>query len=407
MLLDSYRILDFANHRGQLCGKILADMGGDVVKIEPPGGDPVRRKGPFLHDDPHPEKSLYWFAHNTNKRSVTLDIAKEDGKRLLLEMVKNAKFLIESFSPDYLEDLGLSYASLSVVNPSLVMVSITPFGRTGPYRHFKDSDSINMGMGGQMVLCGDPDRPPLCFTVEQSYCLAGMYAALAALAAHVYRERTGKGQHIDVSIQESVVLTTFNLHPFWELQGISLRREGPRSMRGELTFRSCWKCRDGYISWRLFTGSWGRWTRALVDLMKEEGEAGDLANVPWEEIDMNMMSQEQINRFEAAFGDFFLQHTKRELFERALRGELPLFPVNTTVDLLEDEQLAARGFWREVEYAELGLSIRHPGPAFQTSGEACSLRRAPRIGEHNKEIYRHELGLSSEALIILKGAGVI
>lgn len=407
MLLDSYRILDLADHRGQLCGKILADMGGDVVKIEPPGGDPVRRKGPFLHDDPHPEKSLYWFAHNTNKRSVTLDIAKEDGKRLLLEMVKNAKFLIESFSPDYLEDLGLSYAYLSVVNPSLVMVSITPFGRTGPYRHFKDSDSINMGMGGQMVLCGDPDRPPLCFTVEQSYCLAGMYAALAALAAHVYRERTGKGQHIDVSIQESVVLTTFNLHPFWELQGISLRREGALCMRGELTFRSCWECRDGFISWRLFTGSWGRWTRALVDWMKEEGKAGDLANVPWEEIDMNMMSQEQINRFEAAFGDFFLQHTKKELFERALRGEFPLFPVNTTVDLLEDEQLEARGFWREVEYPELGLSITHPGPAFQPSEEACFIRRAPQIGEHNKEIYRDELGLSSEAVVILKGTGVI
>jgi len=396
-----------SNHRGQLCGKILADLGGDVLKIEPPGGDSARRIGPFVGDDPHPEKSLYWLAYNTNKRGVTLDIEKEDGKRLFLEMAKDAKFIIESFPPGYLDTLDLSYISLSSVNPSLIMVSITPFGQSGPYRGFKDSDLINMGMGGQMILCGDSDRPPLRFPAEQSYALAGMNGAMAALAAHLYRERTGKGQHIDVSIQESVFQTTFNLHPFWELQGISLQREGPRSMRGELTFRTCWKCRDGYISWRIFTGSWGRWTRSLVDWMMEEGKAGDLARVPWEEIDMNKLSQEEIDDFEAVFGDFFLRNTKRELFEGALKRELPLFPVNTSADILEDKQLDARGFWHKVAYPEMGLSIKHPGPPFQLPGEPCAIRRAPRIGEHNEEIYRAKLGLSGEEIIRLLEAGVI
>jgi len=407
MLLQAYRVLDLTNYRGLLCGKILADLGADVIKIEPPEGDASRRIGPFLNDDPRPEKSLFWFAYNTNKRSITLDMEKEDGKRLLLEMVKNAAFFLESFSPDYLEKLGLSYSVLSEVNPSLVMISITPFGGSGPYSLFKDSDLINMGMGGQMVLCGDPDGPPLRFPEEQSYALAGMNAALGALAAHLHRERTGKGQHVDVSIQESVLLTSFNLHSFWELQRISLKRQGAHGMRGERSFRICWKCKDGYISWRLFTGIWAKWTNPLVEWMKEEDAVGDLAHVLWENVDMNRISQAEINRFEAAFEAFFIRHTRKELFERARRLNLPLLPVNHASDLLEDEQLAARGFWRKVEYPELGSTLIHPGPPFEPEGEPCPVKRAPRIGEHNEEVYMGELALSRETLVMLKSAGVI
>jgi crotonobetainyl-CoA:carnitine CoA-transferase CaiB-like acyl-CoA transferase len=407
MLLGPYIILDMTDYRGQLCGKILADLGGDVWKIEPPGGDHARRMGPFLDDDPHPEKSLYWLAYNTNKRSITLNIEAKEGRDLFLDILKEAKFLIESFDPGFLEALSLSYEDLSSINPSLIMISITPFGRTGPYRDFKDSDAVNMAMGGQMILCGDADRPPLQFPSEQSYPLAGMNAALAGLAAHLYREKTGKGQHIDVSIQESVFQTTFNLHPFWEFQGVSLRREGPKAMRGKLIFRTCWECRDGYISWRLFTGEWGRWTRSLVDWMKGEEEAGTLDDVSWEKIDMNRLSQNEIDLYEAGFADFFMGRTKDDLFKYAQKKDLPLFPVNTLADIIEDKQHEERGFWRDIPYPEWGITIRHPGPAFQLGDNRCDMVRAPRIGEHNNQIYGDIIGLSEETIIRLKQSGVI
>ncbi|MBW1787186.1 MAG: CoA transferase [Deltaproteobacteria bacterium] len=407
MLLDSYRVLDLSNHRGQFCGKILGDLGADILKIEPPGGDKARSFGPFIGDDPHPEKSLYWIAHNTNKRGITLDIGTGRGKALLLDMVKGAKFLIESHLPERSDELGLSFEALSDVNPSLIMVSITPFGRTGPYRHFKDSELVNMSLGGQMVLCGDPDRPPLGFPVEQSYCLAGMNAAVAALAAHLHRERTGEGQHVDVSIQESVLLTTFNLHEFWELQGVHLKRQGACAMRGSLTFRTCWACKDGYVSWRIFSGHWGRWTRSFVEWMDREDMAGELAEFPWEDVDMNALSQEELNRFEAVFADFFLQHTKGEIYEQARSSGIPFFPVNTPADVLKDAQLAGRDFWREVPGPESGTVLKHPGPAIQPFGEAAPLARAPRIGEHNADIYMGELGLTGVDLMSLKKAGVV
>jgi benzylsuccinate CoA-transferase BbsE subunit len=234
-----------------------------------------------------------------------------------------------------------------------------------------------------------------------------MNGALAALAGHHYREKTGKGQHIDVSIQESVLLTSFNLHAFWELQGISLRREGSRSMRGERNFRSCWRCKDGYVSWRLFTGPWAKWTRPLVARMKEEGQDEGLADVAWESLDMNRITQEHIDRFEAVIEAFFLRHTKKALFDWARREKVPLLPVNAAADILEDEQLAARGFWREVPSPEPGLTLKHAGPAFQPDGDPFASRRAPRIGEHNEEIFKGEMGLSKKTLRMLKSAGVV
>ena len=274
MLLDSYRVLDLADHRGQFCGKILADLGADVIKIEPPEGDPARRTGPFIDDDPDPEKSLYWSAYNTSKRSITLDLHQENDRSRFRRLVGGAKFLIESFSPGCLEQLGLSFEILHRLNPSLIMVSITPFGRTGPYAHFKDSDLINMGMGGQMTLCGDRDRAPLRFSAEQSYPLGGMYGAMAALAAHLYREKTGLGQHIDVSIQESIFQSARSTRIYWDIQRFLEQREGPRMGRGVITFRNLWTCQDGVVCWRIFVANLGKWTGALFDWMNEDGPGG-------------------------------------------------------------------------------------------------------------------------------------
>jgi crotonobetainyl-CoA:carnitine CoA-transferase CaiB-like acyl-CoA transferase len=403
MLLDAYRVLDLTDHRGQFCGKILADLGADVVKVEPPEGDSARKMGPFIDDDPDPGKSLYWSAYNTSKRSITLDLQNEKDRDRFLKLAGGAKFLLESFPPGYLDKLGLSFDILNRLNPSLILVSITPFGQTGPYAGFKDSDLINMGLGGQMALCGDRDRAPLRFTAEQSYPLGGIYGALAALAAHLYREKTGLGQQVDVSIQESIFHTARSTRIYWDIQKFLEQREGPRMGRGVINFRNLWPCKDGVVCWRIFVANLGKWTGALFGWMNEEGLAADLSQVPWEDLDMATLSQQDIDRFEVPIQVFFLRHTKEELFRESLKRGFVLFPLSTVRDLFENEQLKARAFWQEVSYPSLGRTIPHPGPPFLVQGMNYSLKRPPGIGEHNPEILDQEADSFGELLEKSKG----
>jgi crotonobetainyl-CoA:carnitine CoA-transferase CaiB-like acyl-CoA transferase len=167
--LEGYLALDLTDEKGFLCGRILGDLGVDVIKVEPPGGDPSRRIAPFYKDIPDPEKSLYWFAYNANKRGITLNIESEEGKEIFKKLVKTAHFVIESHSPGYMDSLGLGYPSLSRVNRAIILTSITPFGQAGPYASYKASDITEMGMCGLMYLCGDPDLPPARISFPQAY----------------------------------------------------------------------------------------------------------------------------------------------------------------------------------------------------------------------------------------------
>ena len=196
-LLSPYRVLDLSNELGFLCGKILGDLGADVIKIEPPGGEPARRLGPFYGDQPDPEKSLFWFGFNNNKRGITLNLESAKGRELFSQLVAKADFVMETFTPGYLDGLNLGYTTMSKINPRLVLTSITPFGQTGPYSKFKASDIEIMALSGCMSLTGDPDRPPLRVTFPQSYGWTGSYAAMGALIAHYHREQTGEGQQVE------------------------------------------------------------------------------------------------------------------------------------------------------------------------------------------------------------------
>ncbi|MFC2010644.1 CaiB/BaiF CoA transferase family protein [Chloroflexota bacterium] len=211
-MLSPYRALDLTDEKGLLCGKILADLGADVIKIERPGGDPARNIGPFYHDEPDPEKSLYWFAYNTSKRGITLDIETTDGKEIFKQLVKSADFIIESFPPGYLDSIGLGYSALEKIKPDIILISITPFGQTGPYKDYKTSDIVAWAMGGEMAPFGDPDRPPIRISHHsQAYLHAGTDAATGALAALYHRWTTGEGQQVDVSVHESVAQCTEHL----------------------------------------------------------------------------------------------------------------------------------------------------------------------------------------------------
>ena len=252
-LLDGCRVLDLTDEKGFLCGRVLGDLGADVIKVEPPGGTPSRNIGPFYHDIPHPEKSLYWFAYNANKRGITLDIETADGRQIFEKLAMKADLVIESFQAGRLDELGLGYHALAQVNPRIIMVSITPFGQTGPYKDYKASDIVAVAMGGEMYVTGEPDRAPLRISFPQAYLHAGVTAAVAALIAYYHCRKVGEGQHVDVSICESMLSFSGNVAAFWYMLKENLKRYGAfrAGTAGGAITRLLWPCQDGYVMYTI------------------------------------------------------------------------------------------------------------------------------------------------------------
>jgi len=409
-MLSPYRVLDLTDEKGLLCGKLLGDLGADVIKIERPGGDSARSLGPFYHDELDPEKSLFWFAFNTSKRGITLDIETADGQELFKRLVKSADFVIESFLPGYLDKLGLGYSALEKVNSRVIMVSITPFGQTGPFKDYKASDIVAWAMGGQMYQHGDVDRAPVRIGHHsQAYLHAAGDAAAGAMMALYYREITGEGQQVDVSIQESVTQLTYMLTSAWDMVKINQRR-GQLGPDIEIRLRRIWPCKDGYVHWGYSGGPQAkRRVLPLVRWMESEGMADDfLKGFDWDTFDWRTTTQEIIDCLEEPTAKFFMARTKAELYEGATERRITLYPLSTTTDVAESVQLAARGYWMEVDHHELGTTVTYPGtPVCASEVPRRILRRAPLIGEHNQEVYGEELGLSREELLTLKQAKVI
>ncbi len=405
--LAPYRALDLTDEKGMLCGRVLGDLGADVIKIEKPGGDNSRNIGPFYHDQPDPEKSLHWFAFNANKRGITLNLQHDKGKQLFEELVRQSDFVLESFLPETMDELGLGYSAMRQVNPEIIWVSITPFGQSGPYRDYQTSDIVAMAMGGLMYVTGDADRPPVRVGVEQSHLHAGVQAAIGALLALHHRVLTGQGQMVDVSLQEAVIPTIPELLPQWEFDGYKLPRSGPYVFRGAAWQRVTWPCKDGQIGMRILTGVYSKAITPLVDWMDEEGMAGHLKEVNWEEIDVGMLTQAEYDSWEELFLNFFRRHTKAELYEGALQRGIHLLPAYAPEDLLRDKQLASRDYWQEIHHPELGTNITYPGPFAKLNFTPLDIkRRAPLIGEHNREIYE-SLGISAKEMATLQDEGII
>jgi benzylsuccinate CoA-transferase BbsE subunit len=411
-LLDALRVLDVTDHKGFFCGKILADLGADVIKIEKPGGDPARHLGPFYGNAPDPEKNLHWFAYNLNKRSITLDIETAGGKTLFKRLVQRSHFVIESYPAGYLDDIGLGYTALSAINPRIVVTSITPFGHTGSYKDYKGSDIVCMAMGGLAYITGNAQDSPLRVSFPQSYLLASAEAAAATMIAHYYRETTGQGQHVDVSIQASVAGKLANAIPTWELSHSVLKREGSYMFgRGaKLRIRLLWPCKDGYVTFVLLGGKLGAKSNEVVARwIIEEGMAPDFfKKIDWPSLDMAKQTQEDQERLEGVVARFFAKYTKEEIYRRANREGVLLCPQSSCKDILENTQLRSRDFWVNVEHPELGASINYPGPFLKASRTPPVIRRrAPLIGEHNDEVYKGELGLSEQELGTMRQDGVI
>ncbi|MET0503202.1 MAG: CoA transferase [Candidatus Binatia bacterium] len=412
-LLSPYRALDLTNELGFLCGKILGDLGTDVIKIEPPGGDPARTIGPFYKNQLDPEKSLFWFGFNNNKRGITLNLESPKGRELFLQLVATSDFVIETFTPGYLQSLNLDYAELSKVNPRVVLTSITPFGQTGPYSRFKASDIEIMALSGCMSLTGDIDRPPLRVTFPQSYGWTGSYAAMGALAAHYHRGLTGEGQQVDVSAQACLLWAFSHAHTFWDLNRHVEKRAGSFMTGRTITgakMRVFWPCKDGYLNFIIYGGEAGRRTnQALVDWMDSQGTAPDvLKQKDWKTFDIAKVTQEEIDQMEEPIGEFFKGVTKADFFKQVVKRQMLGYPVASVKEIFEDPQHEARDFWQKVEHPELKSAIEYPGGFAKFSEGACHIwRRAPLIGEHNREIYGQELHIAPAEIAELQKQGVI
>jgi crotonobetainyl-CoA:carnitine CoA-transferase CaiB-like acyl-CoA transferase len=410
-MLSPYRVLDLTGEHGLLCGKILGDLGADVIKIEKPGGDETRFLGPFYHDEFELEKSLYWFAYNTNKRGITLNLESSDGREIFKKLVKTSDIVVESFSPGYMDKIDLGYSFLKQVKPDIILVSITPFGQTGPYKDYKISDIVAWAMGGYMLSVGDWDRPPVRISNHsQSFLHAGGQAAQGALMALYYREMTGEGQFVDVSIRDSVArCTPERVTESWDFNKRIVHRGGGRQQVAVHITRA-WPCKDGYVSAFFWSGPDAkRWNSPLIKWMDHEGKATDfLKEINWDEFNLQTINQETYDKLAKPVGEFFKSHTKAELLQGALDFNAQLYPISTTKDIVENPQLASRGYWVQVEHPELGTSIKYPGAFAKTSEVPLkSPFRAPLIGEHNLEIYENELGIPRNELIRLKQAGAI
>lgn len=415
-LLKGFRLLDLTDEKGALCGKMFADLGAEVIKVEPPGGCSTRRIPPYLEDKPDPEHCLYSIAYHAGKKSVTANLASDEGRALVADLAAQCDFLVESFSLGYLDSIGLGYDGLAKRNPRLIYASITPFGDTGPGKDYAWADIISWAAGGMMYLMGEEGKPPLQMSLPQAGLHAGGEAAVAMMLAHYPRQIDGLGQRIVVNMQACIVWTLMNEQAMPFLHGSHLSRTGVFVGSSEARRKMVYECKDGNISILIAGGTtFGNSTKALIEWMRERGFGSDwmrtkdwISWVPGVFMQMTDEDRRQIDDLETTIQRFLNTMTKHEIYAEGLKRRIFLAPVATAADIASDEQLKARDFWIQVPHDTLGRSLTFPGPFAKLSATPIgSTTRAPRIGEHTDEICRTLLGLTPDRLNKLRAAGSI
>ncbi len=392
-MLSAYRVLDLTDGGSLLCGQILGDLGADVVVVEPPGGARIRHFGWYAGDSNDPGQSLNWWALNRNKRGITVDLDTDAGRETVKELARDTDVLIESFTPGHLESMGLGYAALSAINPKLVVVSISPFGQEGPKARWAANDLTVMASSGALNMTGDSDRPPCVVSVPQAFLHAGAEAAVGALVALAAREKSGAGQHVDVSAQVAAMMATQAtvLEHGWNAAPTQRMSGGVKFMGIPLQFVH--PAKDGYVSVTfLFGSALGPFSRKLMEVMCAEGIVDEATrDKDWLNYTTLLIGgQEPVSeliRCTEAISEFTRSHTKDELFRMGIDRGLLIVPVAEIDDVVNSPQMAARGFWHDVDHDDLGRTVRYPG-AFATMSATplTTRRRPPRIGEHNDEV---------------------
>ncbi|MCH8090263.1 MAG: CoA transferase [Chloroflexi bacterium] len=397
-LLSGLKVLDLTHYAaGPYATRMMAAQGAEVTKIERPGaGDPARHIGPFPGDDPDPEQSALFLYLNTSKKSITLNLNTTSGTETLKRLLVSADVLVENFQPGVMASMGLDYPQVESVNPRLVMASITYFGQTGPYKSYKGNSMVGFAVTGQMHMTGDPDKEPLVGAGYQPEYQAGLHAYDAVLAALYWRETSGKGQHIDVSVMEAMAYYhEFAITTWTHVKALSIRAGNNYPVGNHpLTI---YLCKDGYISISCVTP---RQSESLFLLI----ERPDLIDDP--KLGTGTSRWENRDEFDEIILPWLMERTMDEIVTAAQDLRIPCTYVPTFGQLFQDRQLRARDYWVALEHPLVGRHT-YAGAPFKMDQTPMQVTRAPLLGEHNEEVYCGDLGCSKEDLVRLRERNII
>lgn len=399
-ILSDVTVLELAQApSGAFCAKLLADQGADAIKIEPPGwGEQCRHEPPFIGGAPHPDRSTTFLALNTNKRGITLDVTQPAGRALFLRLAERADVVIESYPAGRLDELGIGYGALRSNNADVIVLSISYFGQTGAYARYKGDDLIAQAMGGFLyAVTGPADRAPMGSALQQMELTAGRNGVIAIMAALLRRDQTGEGGHIDLSVMEAAASTPSGLlHPYSYTGRNPHRGAGDRFVMDGMHLPT----RDGEVTLTT-AGTGGRpmevWAEFLGEprLLDPKFATRQSRNENWEEL-RDLVAPK------------LMQWTNEDLMRETMAKGLVIGLVQSPEQVVSSPHLAERGYFVALEHPEVG-TLRYPGPGFFfDGGNLMQARRgAPRLGEHNVEIFCERLGLSGEALGQLRAARVV
>lgn len=406
-IFDGLRVLELTGLSAQLVGKLFANMGAEVIRVEPPDGGPARQVGPFLDDIPDLDRSLSYWQNNTSKKSVTLDISTPLGADAVRQLTRHADLVIEDYSPGTLESVGLGYGHLKAIQPGLVMVSLTPFGQTGPWRDLKTSDLVNSALGGPLWSCGYDDHslPPIRPYIDASYHIGSHFAFISAVAALYQREVTGEGQYIDVSVHEACHDTTEGAMPNYYFAGNVVSRKTARHATAANTLPVVFACADGISIFTRVPVEQDAWEE-LLEWLEESGMVADLRD---ERFNEHANRQQELGYISDIVAAFCATKTSDELFHGAQNRGMVWAPVNSPEESMNDEHLRVdRTFFVPVEHTELGRTVNYAGAPYRFSKTPYTIRhRAPLLGEHNQEILGGLLGMSANQIELMVGDAIV
>lgn len=400
-MLAGYKVLDLSDNKAYTCGRFLASLGAEVIKVEEPGSTVTQSE----HDIPAATK---WLANNVGKKCITLNLDHKTGRELFRQLATKVDFIVESYTPGFLKTLDLDYPQLQKLNPGIILISISPFGQTGPFAQYLGGELVASAMGGTLETCGYADDTPVLEALDACIFHANAAASLGAMLAHRERGESGLGQHVDCSIQEVSASRNTNNLSAYQFDGRKLSRSGNKVRFGVANVRVIWELSDGYCFHSMMTGKFGASANeALSNWMSEEGFENPMKDVDWESYDRASLPEETRLEWEGAIDEFFKSQSKQSIATEGYKRGIRATIAQTPEDILVDKHLTSRDFLKAVDVPE-NQSVDYPNYFVRLNeGNYRLAQEVPDIGEHNAEIYKALLDVSPEQLALYIKEGVL
>lgn len=399
--LEGLRIIEFTDFTGAYCGRLLADLGAEVIKVEPPEGGHQRHTPPFFSKLPAPDNSIAFWVHNTSKKSVVLDLDSPSGQDAARQLILTADAVIEDNPVGWMAARGLGYEAIHAAKPSLVYVSITGFGQTGPHAGYAYTDIVGQAMGGIMTLAGEPEDPPNQLYGNQSDVSASIQAAQGAMLALLHAEATGEGQLVDVSAQESLSMSQETAMMYWDFQKLNRTRTGSSgALAIHLPGLGSYEAADGHV-FLFVPAPAGAEFPALVDWMRERGMQGNLDDEPYRTLSENLnyrfltsiagdparlaSAMQDMQVIDEQLRQFVRTMPAVEVYEEGQNRRLLIGLVSTPADIAHNTQLRARDWFQTIDFGD-GVEVEFPGAPYRLSKTPVQISHPPRLGEHTEQV---------------------